>query len=270
MITEFIYGTAWKKNDTARLVKTAISVGFRAIDTANQPKHYSESLVGEALLELEEIGIKRDSLFLQTKFTSVNGQDERIPYDPYADYETQVQTSFKSSLEHLHTSYVDSYLLHGPLYSQGLVSADLEIWRAIEEIHQTGKAKLIGVSNFNFQQLQLLINESAIKPMIVQNRCFASQGWDKAVREFCHANKIMYQGFSLLTANSEVLQSASVATIARRVNKTPAQVIFRFSNHIGIVPLTGTTNEQHMTQDLESNKFDLTQDEILTIENIYL
>ena len=107
-IPSFMYGTAWKKEATARLVELAFDAGFRAIDTANQLIHYDEALVGRALVALEKQGIARDALFLQTKFTSVDGQDHRTPYDPSADLETQVGQSFDSSLAHLHTDYLDS------------------------------------------------------------------------------------------------------------------------------------------------------------------
>lgn len=263
----FIYGTAWKKADTTRLVKLAIANGFTAIDTANQAKHYSEPLVGDALAELEKEGISRNQLFLQTKFTFASSQNENIPYDPNSDYETQVLTSFASSLQHLHTDYVDSYLLHGPYYNQGLTDADWSVWNTIEQIYESGKAKLIGVSNVDIEQLELLSQEAKIKPMIVQNRCFAYLGWDQAVREFCLANQIIYQGFSLLTANLGALHSDTVLNIAKRLNRTPAQVIFRFSRDIGIVPLTGTTNIQHMKEDLAIDDFELSSDDIEHIFN---
>ena len=113
-IPSFMYGTAWKKEATAQLVQLAVSSGFTAIDMANQIIHYNEALVGEALLALASQGITRDTLFLQTKFTPADGQDHRTPYDASADLTTQVRQSFESSLEHLHTDYVDSYVLHGP------------------------------------------------------------------------------------------------------------------------------------------------------------
>src|SRR6266850_2428780 len=119
-VPSFMYGTAWKKQDTTRLVQLAVESGFKAIDTANQLVHYEETLVGEALLALSKKGITRDSLFLQTKFTSANGQDHRTPYDPSADLTTQVKQSFDSSLAHLHTDHLDSYVLHGPYSRRGL------------------------------------------------------------------------------------------------------------------------------------------------------
>ncbi|MBH0195969.1 MAG: aldo/keto reductase, partial [Nitrospira sp.] len=105
----FMYGTAWKKEATTGLVLQAVEAGFTAIDTANQLVHYDEAKVGEALLELAKQGITRDKLFLQTKFTPVNGQDHRLPYDARASITMQVQQSFESSLAHLHTDYLDSY-----------------------------------------------------------------------------------------------------------------------------------------------------------------
>ena len=119
-IPSFMYGTAWKEEATTQLVQLAVASGFTAIDTANQLIHYQEALVGEALQALGKNGIKRDTLFLQTKFTSVDGQDHRTPYDASADLTTQVRQSFDSSLTHLCTDYVDSYVLHAPLFAPGL------------------------------------------------------------------------------------------------------------------------------------------------------
>ena len=96
-VPTFMYGTAWKKEATTGLVLQAVEAGFTAIDTANQLVHYDEARVGEALLQLATQGITRDKLFLQTKFTSVNGQDHRLPYDARASITTQVQQSFASS-----------------------------------------------------------------------------------------------------------------------------------------------------------------------------
>ena len=228
-IPTFIYGTAWKEGATADLVQTAIKSGFKAIDTANQPKHYNEPLVGEALSNLANQGITRNQLFLQTKFTLPGGQDHRIPYDINADLRTQIHQSFESSLKNLRSDYLDSYLLHGPHTGGSLIDADWEIWRSLEEIYRSGKTKMIGVSNVNEEQLKLLVEKAKTKPMIVQNRCFADQGWDWNIRKICRAHKIIYQGFSLLTANPFVLQNQKLVEIAKGLQRTPIQVIFRFS-----------------------------------------
>src|SRR6202022_2289790 len=112
---------------------------------------------------------------------------------PLAEIATQVESSFQSSLKHLHTDYVDSYLLHGPYSRDGLIEEDWQVWQAIEKLYTAGRAKRIGISNVNLTQLKLLVQEAKIKPMIVQNRCYAQLGWDKAIREFCKSHQIMYQ-----------------------------------------------------------------------------
>ncbi len=264
-IPTVIYGTAWKEDATERLVRTAIKLGFRGIDTANQRRHYNEAAVGSAIATLLKSGITREELFIQTKYTYTHSQDQRIPYDTHADYSTQVQQSFQNSLEHLQIDYIDSYILHGPSVSFGWTQTDWQVWRAMETIYTEGRTTHLGVSNVNKEQLKFLFEGSRVKPTFVQNRCFAQQGWDKEVREFCKEKGIIYQGFSLLTANPFVL--SKVKKIADKLNKTPAQVVLRFSLQIGILPLTGTTNQTHMKEDLALD-FDLKEEDLQFIEHI--
>jgi len=267
-VPSFMYGTAWKKDATARLVQLAVESGFTAIDTANQLIHYQEAMVGDALQSLAQKGIKREALFLQTKFTSADGQDHRTPYDASADLTTQVRQSFASSLGHLHSDYLDSYVLHAPFSRRGLGQADWEVWAAMEDLYQSGKTKMIGISNVGAAQLQELCEQARVRPMMVQNRCFAALAWDKQVRTICQAHGIIYQGFSLLTANREVFAAPEIRAIAQRVGAGPAQVIFRFAMQIGMLPLTGTTSEQHMKEDLSVEQFSLSAEEIERIETI--
>jgi diketogulonate reductase-like aldo/keto reductase len=263
-----MYGTAWKKDRTTELVEQAVQAGFTAIDTANQLIHYSEALVGDALLSLQKKGIKREQLFLQTKFTSVNGQDHRTPYDASADLTTQVNQSMDSSLKHLHTERLDSYVLHGPYNRNGLGDEDWEVWQAIEALYDAGKTRIIGVSNVNAHQLTELCRRAKSKPMVVQNRCYASMGWDGDVRDICRKEGIVYQGFSLLTANARVMSEPSIKAIAKCLGVTAAQVIFRFSMQVGMLPLTGTTDVHHMQEDLRSMEFELSPEEVALIEKI--
>ena len=267
-VPSFMYGTAWKKEATTQLVQRAVSAGFTAIDTANQLIHYQEALVGEALLALAQQGVARDRLFLQTKFTPTNGQDHRTPYDASANLTTQVTQSFDSSLAHLHTDYLDSYVLHGPYQRQGLGAADWEVWAAIEGVYQSGKTKMIGISNITAEQLTQLCARAAVKPMVVQNRCYAALGWDKEVREICRTHGIIYQGFSLLTANRAVFADPAIQAIAQRLGTGLAQVVFRFAMQVGMLPLTGTTNPQHMTDDLKAEHLTLTVEDVQVIETI--
>ena len=267
-LPSFMYGTAWKKEATSRLVQQAVASGFKGIDTANQLIHYQEALVGDALKALQQKGIRRDTLFLQTKFTPVNGQDHRTPYDATADLTTQVKQSIDSSLIHLHTDYIDSYVLHGPYSRNSLGAADWQVWAAIEEHYRSGKTKIIGISNVTAEQLKQLCAKAKYKPMVVQNRCYAVMGWDKEVREICRQHDIIYQGFSLLTANTKVLGDPGVKAIATRLGSSVAPVIFRFAMQIGMLPLTGTTNQQHMKDDLEAEQLELAAEDMRKIETI--
>lgn len=268
-LPRFLYGTAWKENETGRLVRLAIESGFRGIDTANQRRHYFEAAVGSALAGAIRDGlVRRDELFLQTKFTSIDGQDHRLPYDADAGAATQVRQSFASSLEHLQTDAIDSYVLHGPSQRRGLAAADWEVWRSMEDIHASGKARSLGVSNIALDQLEELCDGANVRPRFVQNRCFARMLWDRDVRAFCRANDIVYQGFSLLTANVRELQRRAFFDIVERHGRTPAQIVFRFAIQIGMLPLTGTTDPWHMREDLDVFDFELSAEELTRIEEI--
>src|SRR5687767_8673450 len=145
-VPRFLYGTAWKEDQTQRLTELALQQGFRGIDTANQRRHYHEAAVGQAVAAAIAGGlVAREDLFLQTKFTFQAGQDHRLPYDPRAPISTQVEQSFASSLAHLNVDVIDSYVLHGPSQRAGLGRADWEAWQAMEELHTSGRARLLGV-----------------------------------------------------------------------------------------------------------------------------
>ena len=266
-VPSFLYGTAWKEDRTEELAALALRCGFRGIDTANQRRHYVESAVGDAVAAaLAKSTVAREELFLQTKFTSVGGQDKRLPYDAGADPATQVRQSFESSLEHLHTDYLDSYVLHGPSSRLGISDEDWAVWRAMEELQRAGRARLLGISNVSLAQLRTLHDGAAVKPAFVQNRCYASDGWDRDVRQFCVQRGIVYQGFSLLTANARELEAPAVRRAADRTGRMLAQVVFRFALQLGMIPLTGTTSERHMRADLACFDFQLEPAEVKAIE----
>jgi diketogulonate reductase-like aldo/keto reductase len=138
----------------------------------------------------------------------------------------------------------------------------------MEAIHASGRARLLGISNVSLEQLEGLCAEASVRPRFVQNRCYATTGWDRRVREFCVANDIIYQGFSLLTANPAVLAHAEVAKLAQSHGKTAEQIIFRFAIDIGMVPLTGTTDAGHMRLDLDVFNFHLEAAEVKRVEGL--
>lgn len=269
MIPPFLYGTAWKEEETERLTRLAIEAGFRGVDTANQRKHYFEAGAGAAVASAIADGVvAREEVFLQTKFTYRNGQDHRLPYDPDAPPREQVRQSFASSLEHLRVTTIDSYVLHGPSRRRGLGDVDREVWRAMEELHAAGSATRLGISNVALDQLEELLAFAAVPPSFVQNRCYARTRWDAEVRAVCRANGIVYQGFSLLTANAAELRSAPFRELVARVRRTPAQVVFRFARQVGMLPLTGTTDPAHMREDLAIDDFELSAADVAAIEHI--
>jgi len=270
-IPTFFYGTAWKEEKTEALTYQALEMGFAGIDTANQRKHYHEEGVGRAIKRFLETGIKkREDLFVQTKFTFANGQDHRRPYDENAPYAIQVRQSFENSLQHLDVDYIDSYILHGPFSGHGLTEADWETWGAMERLQKEGALKSLGVSNFNLAQLQELHGRAKVKPNFIQNRCFAAVGWDKAIRDFCKESQMQYQGFSLLTANRSELSHPSISLLSKKYQRTIPQIVFRFTQQIGAIPLTGTSSRQHMQEDLNIFDFELTPDELAQVEQIGL
>jgi len=261
-VPDLMYGTAWKESRTEDLVALALANGFRAIDTANQRKHYVEAAVGAGIARA---GIPRDELFVQTKFTHVDGQDERLPYDPRAPVEQQVAQSYASSLEHLRVARIDSLVMHGPTQAHGLGPDDHAAWRGMEAL--ADRVALLGVSNVNAGQLEDLLSFARVPPAFVQNRCYASRGWDAGVRAVCARHGIVYQGFSLLTANRDVVQHhREVRAIAARRGVTTAQLVFAFAHQRGMLPLTGTSSADHMRQDLASLALELSPEELAVLD----
>jgi diketogulonate reductase-like aldo/keto reductase len=269
LLPDFLYGTAWKEERTPALVELALRAGFRGIDTANQRRHYFEAGVGEGLAAAYRAAVVvRADIFLQTKFTYRPGQDHRLPYDPAASLSMQVAQSLASSLKHLGTDHVDSYMLHGPASGYGWTDADAEVWAAMRKERDAGRTRLLGVSNVSLLHLEQMVDSESEAPAFVQNRCYARLGWDREVRLFCNERKIIYQGFSLLTANAEVLRHPVVTGIAARAGATPAQVVFAFARLVGMLPLTGTSNAEHMKQDLASTSLALSSDAVRAIETL--
>ena len=250
-----LYGTAWKKDDTASLVRMALKQGFRGIDTACQPKHYHEAGVGAAVSSMA-----RNELYLQTKFTPLPGQDPaRIPYDPKAPLAEQVRQSFEVSLQNLGTDYLGCLVLHSPLPD---MSQTLEVWRAFESLVDAGGVRQLGISNcYQLELLEALYGSARITPAVVQNRFYADTGYDRELRAFCRQHGILYQSFWTLTANPRLLAHRTVLELASKYGKTPAQVLFRYLTQGGVVPLTGTRSESHMREDLAIFEFELADSE---------
>lgn len=271
-IPRLIYGTAWKTDRTAQLVTDALSAGFRAIDTAGQPKHYREDLVGAGirayLSSPAGAAVPRSSLYIQTKFTPSQAPSPDlaipIPYDPSAPIEAQIRASVSSSLAHLahHEGtttpkeqddasgpYLDAFLMHSPLPSP---SQTLAAWRAMEQL-VPHPVRRLGISNiYHPEDLAHLIAHATIKPSIVQNRFYPATGHDRHIRTLCRRHGIVYQSFWTLTANPHLLRSPPVARVAAAA-AVPAEVaLYAFVLALGPnCVLDGTTRRHHMRTDLD-------------------
>jgi len=270
---KILYGTAWKKSDTEELVATAIRRGFRGIDrgidTACQPKHYEEPGVGAGVAAaLASAGLSRDELYLQTKFTSVSGQDPtRIPYDPRAPLAEQVSQSFQVSLRNLRTDYQDCRVLHAPLPT---LQQTRQVWQAMEELALGGQVRQLGISNcYQLQQLESLSVAARVKPTVLQNRFCAETRYDSDIRAYCREHGILYQSFWTLTANPQILAHRTVTELAEQYERTAAQILFRYLTQIDVVPLTGTRSEAHMRQDLAIFEFQLTDTERTRMTSLF-
>lgn len=256
-----LYGTAWKKGQTAFLVEQALRLGYRGLDTACQPKHYSEDGVGAGVASvLGSSDLIRADLYLQTKFTSLTGQDPKtVPYDPEAPLATQVSQSFQQSLKNLQTDYIDCLVLHSPMETEAQTA---EVWHAMEDLVDAGGVRQLGISNcYNVKTFTNLHQSARIKPAVLQNRFYAETRYDRTLRAYCMQHGIVYQSFWTLTANSQVLANPKIKTLSSLYQRSPAQILFRYLTQIGIVPLTGTKSEAHMREDLDIFKLRLADEE---------
>lgn len=254
-IPSLLYGTAWKKDQTRQLVAQALQSGFTAIDTAAQPKHYREDLVGAGIRDALQQGVvTRENLYVQTKYTSVNGQDlQNMPYDATASITDQVKASVASSLQNLRysdegTAYIDCLVLHSPLPSMAQTK---EAWRAMES-HVPDTVRTLGISNtYHLAILEELYNFATIKPSVVQNRFYQDSGYDHDIRSFCKEKGVVYQSFWTLTANPRLLRSNPVELVAEGAKVSHAAALYGLVLGLGNTSvLNGTTNEKRMQDDI--------------------
>lgn len=249
-----IYGTAWKKDRTADLVQQALEAGFRFIDTAGQPKHYNEAAVGEGwTAAAESLGLTRPDIFLQTKFTSVSGQDTSdtaapLPYDPSLPLPDQVAASIQTSLRNLQTDYIDSYILHSP---EMTIEKTMLVYRAMEDAYDQGYIRRLGIANcYDTSMFQSIYDQARIKPEILQNRFYAATHWDTDLRTFCADHDIWYQSFWTLTANADALANAHDWAAAAALPSAET-LLYAYILSWGYgTPLDGTTQWEHMVEDI--------------------
>ncbi|OAA53929.1 NADP-dependent oxidoreductase domain protein [Niveomyces insectorum RCEF 264] len=245
-----LYGTAFKDETTAELTKRALLNGFHGVDTANYPTAYNEPLTGDGLAEAFKNGIRRENVFIQTKFTPLWAHDkDKIPFDPHQSIKGQINESIRQSLKNLQTDYLDAVLLHAPFEDD---EDNLVAW-AVLETFVPHTIRSLGVSNFSLLQLENVYVHASVKPAIVQNRFYRETGYDTDVRNFCTEHGIAYQAFWMLKHNPEILASDLLTSVAGKL-KVERELGFYIlilglgGTHV----LDGTTKTERMLDDVKT------------------
>ncbi|UZP32575.1 hypothetical protein NXS19_000391 [Fusarium pseudograminearum] len=250
---KLIYGTAWKRERTADLVYTALKCGFRGVDTAAQPEHYNEEGVGQGVKRaIKDRIVKREGLFLQTKFSPPAIQGENAPYDFKVPVVDQVHQSVQSSLKYFTIEgkepYLDSMLLHTPLTN---IEETIAAWKTLET-YVPHQIRNLGISNIELPILKELHDAVTVKPSVVQNCFHAGTLFDVELRAYCRRQEIAYQSFWTLNGNPKLAASMPIGMVSEKagVEFVAAYYALLFGLD-GVAVIDGTTTESHMKDDLE-------------------
>jgi 2,5-diketo-D-gluconate reductase A len=239
MIPQFGFGVFLVPPDeTAEAVTTALGAGYRHIDTAEM--YGNERQVGEAIAKS---GLDRDQLFVTTKL----GNDSHRPDD--------ARRAFAGSLDALGFDYVDLFLIHWPL--PGRYGGDyVSTWRTLEEFYGEGRARSIGVSNFQPHHLRRLHTDCEIPPAVDQIECHPYLTQDD-VRAFCGEHQIAIEAWSPLARGGGLLRDPVVVSIAREVGKTPAQVVLRWHIERGDIVFPKSVTPARIRENIDIFDFEL-------------
>jgi diketogulonate reductase-like aldo/keto reductase len=233
-------------------VAAALEAGYRHIDTARA--YGNESSVGRAI---RDSGIPRDEIFVTTKLPA-----EVKDYD-------KAKASFETTISALGLDYVDLYLIHAPWPWSEMGSdhreGNIAAWRAMEEIHEAGRARSIGVSNFDVDDLESLIAGSKTAPLVNQIRFFVGYTQDETTA-YCKANGILVEGYSPL-ATGAILDNPEVRSIADKYDVSVAQLCIRYLLEKDILPLPKTTTPSRIIENAEVD-FDVSADDMAYLDGL--
>jgi diketogulonate reductase-like aldo/keto reductase len=233
--------------ETAEAVSTALEVGYRHIDTAEM--YGNEKGVGEAVARS---GIDRGEIFVTSKLN--NGFHRR----------DDALRAFDQSLADLGFDHLDLFLIHWPL--PGIGVDFVETWKALEEIYASGRAKAIGVSNFNPHHLQRLFDQTEIKPAVNQIEVHPFLAQDD-VRAFNAENEIVTAAWSPI-AQGKVLDDPAIVAIAERLGRTPAQVVLRWHIQRGDVVFPKSSSRERMAENFALFDFELETGDLASISGL--
>ncbi|MGV9171875.1 MAG: aldo/keto reductase [Promethearchaeia archaeon] len=224
-------------------VKWALDAGYRLIDTATI--YGNERQIGKAIKSHD---ISREELFITTK---VWNSDQ--------GYKSTLR-AFESSLRKLDTDYIDLYLIHWP------VSKRLETWKALEELYEEGKTRAIGVSNFTIRHLEELIQKRDIVPAVNQFE-FSPFLYNKELLEFCESNQIQLEAYSPL-ARARKFDNKTIKAIAKKNDKSPAQIMLRWGLQHQIVEIPKSSSESHIKENANIFDFELSSEDMQKLDKL--
>jgi methylglyoxal/glyoxal reductase len=229
---------------TLRAVRYALKIGYRHIDTAQL--YGNEADVGRALLES---GINRKEIFITTKV-----------WNSYQGYDSTLQAC-EGSLRRLGLSYVDLYLIHWPV--QGVSD---ETWRAMIKLWRQGKAQAIGVSNYSISQLKEVLENSDVVPAVDQVE-FHPFLYQQELLRFCRNNRIQLEAYSPLTRGNR-LNHPNIVEVAKKYDKTPAQVLIRWSLQHDVVVIPKSIHEDRIRENSQVFDFQLEPEDMKTLDSL--
>lgn len=236
-------------SELVNAVKVAIKNGYRSIDGA--AIYGNEEAMGEGIREgIKESGISREDLFITSKVWNAD-----------LGYESTI-AAYEASLKRLGVDYLDLYLIHWPV--EGKYK---EAWRALEYLYKEGHVKAIGVSNFQVHHLQDLLKDAEIKPVINQIELHPYLSQEK-VREFCKENDIQVEAWSPLMAGNGLLENDVLKEIAKKYNKTTAQVVLRWGLQSQVITIPKSTNEGRLIENIDIFDFNLSKDDMDRIDSL--
>ena len=234
---------------TQHAVRYALNIGYRHIDTAYI--YVNESDVGKAV---RESGIQREEVFVTTKLWNTN----------QLGYESALQAC-KESLQRLRLNYVDLYLIHWPVH--GIGNNTIEIWKAMVHLLIDGKARAIGVSNFSIDDLRDILQDSDVVPAVNQVE-FHPFLYQKDLLSFCEKNSIQLEAYSPLTRGMRLNHPAIIDIAKRYDNKTPAQILIRWSLQHNLVVIPKSIHEDRILENSQVFDFELAAEDMNLLDSL--
>ena len=232
-------------------VRTAIKVGYRLIDTASV--YGNEESIGKAI---KESGFDRSNFFITSKL-----------WNTEQGYDTTLK-AFNEGLKKLDTDYLDLYLIHWPVagHRDDYLKRNLDTWRAFEKLYREGKIKAIGVSNFLVHHLDPLMQECDVKPMVNQLE-LNPQYQQEEIVDYCKQHEIVLEAWGPLMRgkafNNELLKD-----VAKKYNKTIAQICIRWSLQKGFIPLPKSVHDDRIIENYQVYDFKISQDDMDYIDTL--